>query len=109
SWPQVYRLMAALLLIAAALSALVLPRVAAPNIKPPAARRDLLGFVAVTLAVAFGAVLTDRFGHLLASWLLTPILDGLTLTPTLYSKWIDLLALMLGLGFTLPLAAWAAR
>ncbi len=32
-----------------------------------------------------------------------------TLSPTLKLRWENLLALLLGIGFTLPLAAWAAR
>jgi PAT family beta-lactamase induction signal transducer AmpG len=41
--------------------------------------------------------------------LLGPWLRGGSLAPSLQARWIDLLALLMGIGFTLPLAAWAAR
>jgi PAT family beta-lactamase induction signal transducer AmpG len=45
----------------------------------------------------------------LADALLGPLLAQGSMAPALQKKWIDLLALMLGLAFTLPLAAFAAR
>ena len=53
-WPMVYRFMAALMFGAAALSAIALPKVAMPEIKPTAARHDVFGFLAVLAAVARG-------------------------------------------------------
>jgi PAT family beta-lactamase induction signal transducer AmpG len=110
TWPEVYRLMAALMVAAAALSALVLPRVPMPaDAASTVARHDVLGFGAVLLAVAAGALVADRAGPPLARALLHPLFDGSTVAPALRTKWTELLALMLGLAFTLPLAAWAAR
>lgn len=109
TWPAVYRLMAALMLGAAVVSALLLPRLAASTTPHTVARHDLVGFVAVLAAVALGAALTDRFGQPIARALLAPLLAGSTLAPALQAKWAELLALLLGIGFTLPLAAWAAR
>jgi PAT family beta-lactamase induction signal transducer AmpG len=108
-WPMVYRFMAALMFGAAVLSALALPKVAMPDIKPTAARNDVLGFLAVLAAVAVGYGVSDRLGPPLAHVLLGPLLEGSALSPTLKSRCDDLLALLLGIGFTLPLAAWAAR
>jgi len=108
-WPTVYRFMAALMFGAAALSAISLPKVPMPDIKPTAARNDVLGFVAVLAAVAVGYVISDRFGPPLAHALLGPLLEGSSLNPTLKLRWENLLALLLGIAFTLPLAAWAAR
>jgi PAT family beta-lactamase induction signal transducer AmpG len=113
-WPAVYRFMALLMAGAAVLSALILPRL--PDLAPdPAASprasagNDLRGFAAVLLAVAIGVWLSDRFGPPLAQTLLGPLLQGGSLPEALQKRWIDLAALLLGIAFTLPLAAWAAR
>jgi PAT family beta-lactamase induction signal transducer AmpG len=99
SWPEVYRLMAAIMVGAAVLSALLLPPL--KQITPPrsVARHDVLGFFAVLLAVVAGVLLTDRVGR--------PLVQALL--PSLLPKWADLLTLLLGIAVTFPLAAWAAR
>ena len=109
SWPLVYRLMAGLMFAAAVLSALLLPKVPMPEVKPTAARNDVLGFAAVLAAVALGYLLSDRFAPPLAHALLGPLLESSSLNATLKTRWENLLALLLGIAFTLPLAAWAAR
>ena len=109
SWPEVYRLMAGLMVAAALLSALLLPRLATPAAAPTPARRDIIGFLAVLAAVAVGVVLTDRFGGAVAQVLIAPLLQGSAMPALLQQRWVDLGALMLGIAFTLPLAAWAAR
>jgi MFS transporter, PAT family, beta-lactamase induction signal transducer AmpG len=109
SWPEVYRFMAGLMVAAAVCSALLLPRVAEPDLKPTLARNDLSGFAAVLAAVALGYALTDRYGGAIAQALLGPWLAGGSLPAALQQRWVDLLTLLLGLGLTLPLAAWAAH
>ncbi|MEF7615178.1 MFS transporter [Aquincola sp. MAHUQ-54] len=109
SWPGVYRLMAALMLGAAAVSALLLPRLPHAAVPRTVARNDLLGFLAVVAAVAVGVVLTDRAAQPLARALLSPVFAGSSLAPALQAKWAELLGLLMGIGVTLPLAAWAAR
>jgi len=109
NWPDVYRFMAALMVVAAVLSALVLPRLPANLVPRTVARNDLIGFVAVVAAVGLGVLLTDRLASPLAKMLLQPLWGGSSLAPALQAKWADLLALLLGIGITLPLAAWAAR
>jgi len=109
NWPQVYRFMAALMFAAAVLSAVALPKVAMPEIKATAARHDVIGFLAVLAAVAVGYLLADRFAPPIAHALLGPLLEGSALNATLKTRWENLLALLLGIGFALPLAAWAAR
>ena len=109
TWPEVYRFMAALMAGAAVVSAIALPRVQSVGDRSSVARQDLLGFAALLAAVAVGFVVSDRFGPPIAHALLAPWFDGSTLEPGLQRKWTDLLALLLGLAFTLPLAAWAAR
>lgn len=108
TWPEVYRFMAMLMVGAAVVSALLLPKLPPVEIRSSVARNDVLGFLAVVAAVVVGYFVTDRFGQSIAGALLGPLLEG-RLTPTLRTRWIDLLALLLGIAFTLPLAAWAAR
>ncbi len=109
SWPQVYRLMAGLMVAAAVLSLLLLPPLRNAPRPSSVARNDVLGFAAVCAAVAVGVFVSNRFGPPLARALLGPWLASGTLAPALQAKWIDLAALLLGVAFTLPLAAWAAR
>ncbi|MGM9487849.1 AmpG family muropeptide MFS transporter [Ideonella sp. YS5] len=104
SWPEVYRLMAGLMVGAAVLSAFALPRVAAPPAASTPMRRDLLGFLAVVAAVGVGYVATQwlfAFAH--------HQLAGPLASRPGARGWLDLVLLLAGIGFTLPLAAWAAR
>jgi len=98
TWPEVYRFMAGVMVAAAAVSALLLPRLATAAAPKTAARHDLIGFFALVVAVAIGFVLTDRVFNPLARSLLPAA-----------PKWADLLALLAGIAVTLPLAAFAAR
>ena len=109
TWPEVYRLMALLMVAAAGVSALLLPRL--PRLERPesVARNDLIGFAAVLAAAAVGYLLTDRVLGPLSSTLLGPLLEQTTLAPTLRQRWADLLALLAGIAITLPLGAMAAR
>lgn len=98
SWPEVYRFMAGVMVAAAVVSALLLPRLATFAVPKSVARNDLIGFAAVVAAVVAGVLLTDR--------VLSPLARALLSTAP---KWADLLALLGGIAVTLPLAAWAAR
>ncbi len=109
TWPEVYHLMAGLLVVAAVFSALVLPRLPELPRLPSAARHDVLGFVAVVLAVVVGVMMSERLGPPIARWLLQPLWAHSALPADLQGKWSDLLALLLGVAVTLPLAVWAAR
>lgn len=112
TWPQVYQLMAGIMAGAAVLSAVALPRLALAiddGLPRSSARNDLIGFAAVLAAVAAGYLVTLHAFTPLARALLGPWLAGGTLAATLQARWIDLLALGMGLAFTLPLAAFAAR
>jgi PAT family beta-lactamase induction signal transducer AmpG len=108
-WPEVYRFMAGLMLLAAVFSAVALPRLAPRPGSRSVARHDVIGFFAVLGAVALGAALTERFGGALAAAFVGPWLEGSALPAALQERWIDLATLLLGIAFTLPLAAWAAR
>ncbi|MBL8341759.1 MAG: MFS transporter [Rubrivivax sp.] len=129
SWPEVYRFMAGLMVAAAGASLLLLPRLpplaegspaapvaaagaaaaAASATRQSSARRELWGFAAVLAAVALGFVLSERFAPPLAQAAVGPWLAGSSLPAALQKRWVDLLALLLGIAFTLPLATWAAR
>ena len=109
TWPEVYRFMAGVMAAAAVLSAVALPKLRVAMLPTSVARRDVLGFIAVLAAVAAGVFLSDRVAPPVANALFgTWLADG-TMPAALQKKWIDLAALMLGIAFTLPLAAWAAR
>ena len=111
SWPEVYRVMAGLMVAAALVSATLLPRLAGANASPPrtVARNDLIGFVAVVAAVIAGYAFTDRIVAPTVRLLLAPLWQGSTLAPALQGRWADLASLLVGIAITLPLAAWAAR
>ena len=114
TWPAVYRVMAGLMAGAALLSAFALPRLAQPPVRLHDASRapitrDLGGFLAVVAAVGAGVWLTQRLCAPLAAWLLSPLFGTEVARGSLPAKWIDLFTLVLGIGVTLPLAAFAAR
>jgi len=109
SWPEVYRVMALLMVAAAIVSATALPKVPRPAMPPTLARHDLLGFLAVVAAVGVGYLLTWQVFSPLAQLALAPWLEASALPANLRQRWADLVALLLGLALTLPLAAWAAR
>ena len=108
TWPEVYRLMAVVMLGAAGVSALLVPRLKAAPQPASVARHDIVGFVAVLVAAAVGVLFTDRVAQPLARAALQALWAGGPADP-LQAKWAELLALLLGIAFTLPLAAWAAR
>lgn len=109
TWPEVYRGMALVMVLAAVVSASLLPRLPAQAQPETAAGHDLRGFVAVLAAAATGYLVTDQLFSPLARQLMAPLWEGSSLAPALQQRWADLVALLAGLAFTLPLAAWAAR
>jgi PAT family beta-lactamase induction signal transducer AmpG len=109
TWPEVYRFMAGLMVAAAVLSLVALPRLKHAAAPSSAASQDVVGFIAVLIAVGIGFLLSERFGPPIADAILSPLLAGTAMPAALQKKWIDLLALLLGMAFTLPLAAAAAK
>ncbi|HNQ04350.1 MAG TPA: MFS transporter [Thiobacillaceae bacterium] len=97
-WSQVYRIMAWIMVAAAAFSLLATPRVAGES-RPLASDpwRELLGFFALVTGVLVGAFLSR--------WLLTT----LGLDPNDPNKWVRLLFVLAGIACALPLGGWAAR
>ncbi|MBI5938644.1 MAG: MFS transporter [Betaproteobacteria bacterium] len=98
SWSRVYMVMAGIMLAAAGVSLLTLPRVNSAS-KPLASdpKEELAGFGAMIVGVIVG--------WFLARGLLTLI----GLDPQDPNKWIQLLFILAGIAGALPLAWWAAR
>jgi len=98
SWGQVYRVMAGIMVAAAGVSLLTLPRVNSAS-KPLVsdAGREVLGFLAMLAGVLAGAFASR--------W----VLIGVGLDPNDGNKWIQLLFVLAGIAGALPLGAWAAR
>ena len=98
NWPAVYRLMAAIMLSMAFVSAFFSPRVAASSVAPKSnASNDVRGFIAMLLAVLAGY------------WIMHEALQILGFDPNDKNKWIQLLFVMSEIALALPLALWAAR
>jgi len=98
SWPRVYLLMAAVMVVAAAVSLVFVPSVSSQS-RPLASspRQELLGFLAMLGGVAAGWLIA-RHGLML-----------LGLDPDDANKWIQLLFVLGEIACALPLAWWAAR
>lgn len=122
SWPQVYQVMAWLMVGSAVVSLLVLPRLPslaslatagdttpAPGAPPGQRWQDLVGFAAVAAAVAVGVAVTQQGVQPLFQQWFTPLLSGTALSPALQARWVDLGVLVVGIALTAPLAVWAAR
>jgi MFS transporter, PAT family, beta-lactamase induction signal transducer AmpG len=109
TWPEVYRVMAALMVGAALLSATALPALKAAAAPRSLPRHDVIGFVAVMAAVAAGYLVTE---HAIAPGLralMAPLWRGSAVPAGLQGRWADLASLLAGIALTLPLAAYAAR
>lgn len=104
SWGLVYQIMAAIMGILAVVSVVLVPRLPkhlkAPDTK---ASHDLIGFLALVVAVVIGYQVTYRLAQ--------PRINDLFQVATIATnkKWADLVALLFGIGITLPLAWWASQ
>jgi PAT family beta-lactamase induction signal transducer AmpG len=112
SWPQIYVVMAGIMTVLAVVSLVALPSVPGSNVAPTSrARHDLTGFLALLLAVVVGYLFTTKLAGPAIDGLLNvmfPVANGGVADPAL-KKWSDLIALLAGLLFTIPLGSWAAR
>src|SRR4051812_3994518 len=110
SWPEVYRAMALFMVGAAVVSALLVPRLVDAARPVSVARDDLLGFLAVAVAVGLGFAVTRYAFSPLARELVLPLFGATSsVAANLQQRWADLVALFAGIAFTLPLVAWAAK
>jgi len=112
NWPHIYMIMACIMFALAVISALFLPQLSSQFKAPQSnAKNDLLGFLAVVIAVVIGYQFTNHIANPISLNILKPIFPDLadgTINTNL-KKWADLLSLFLGLGFTLPLAWLASK
>ncbi len=111
-WPKIYLIMAVIMVGAAVISMLFLPKLA-KNITAVKtdAKNDLIGFFALVVAVVIGYQFTTRVATpLLESGLggFFPAMPDGTADPAL-KKWVDMAALLCGVAFTIPLAWWASQ
>ena len=98
SWGRVYAVMAWIMVTAAAISLLALPKISGA-VRPAGSSplRELRGFLALLAGVLAGA-LVSRWG-----------LQGLGLSPDDPSKWVRLAFVLAGVACALPLGYWAAQ
>lgn len=108
SWPEIYMIMATIMAALAIISVFLLPSVPKSNVAPKTnAKNDLIGFCALLLAVVVGYLFTVK--------LVTPLCQSLfSFNPEDpgagdMKKWIDLVSLLIGLGFTIPLGWFASK
>lgn len=112
AWPKIYIIMACIMVVAAMISLFLLPAIP-KNLTAPTsnAKNDLIGFLALVAAVFVGYQFTTRMAAPFSDNVLATIFpkpeDG-SLNPNL-KKWSDLLSLIIGLAFTLPLAWWSSK
>jgi PAT family beta-lactamase induction signal transducer AmpG len=111
TWPHIYMIMAVIMVGAAVISLLFLPSVGTTNVAPSTnAKNDLIGFAAVVIAVMVGYQLTTHLAAPLSQKLFSFFsAGGEAELPADLKKWADLLSLLIGLGFTGPLAWFAAQ
>lgn len=112
SWSKIYLMMAVIMVGAAVVSILFLPKLD-KNITAVKtnAKNDLIGFFALVAAVFVGYQFTTRLAtpglELGLRNFFPPLADGAP-DPSL-KKWVDMAALLLGVAFTIPLAWWASK
>ena len=111
SWPKIYMIMASIMLVLGLLTAIFLPPVAATNVAPSSsARNDVIGFFALLAAVVVGYLFTTKIASPAAEHLITAAFGGGSPAPDPnLKKWSDLISLLAGLAFTIPLGSWASR
>jgi PAT family beta-lactamase induction signal transducer AmpG len=115
SWPEIYIIMAKILVIAAVISLFLLPKVpleaSLRNEKKTNAKNDLLGFFSLVLAVVIGYQFTTRLANPLMESLLTYVFpdsaEGVVNPDR--KKWVDLAATYLGMLVTIPLGWWSIQ
>lgn len=111
-WSKIYGIMAVIMAVLAVISVFFIPSVPKTMVAPTTnAKNDIIGFFAVVFAVFVGYQFTTKLatpftGHLLAP-AFPPAEDG-SVHPDL-KKWADMVSLLIGLGFTVPLAWFAAK
>jgi len=109
SWPQIYRVMAVIMLVLAVMSPTVLPAVPARAVKPTSnARNDVVGFFALMAVVVGGYIVTAKVFTPLFTWLGVLLTDADASNAQDLKKWTDLISLLVGLAVTVPAGWWVS-
>lgn len=111
-WSQIYSIMAVIMIVLSAISLFFIPAVPKTSVAPTTnAKNDLIGFFALVVAVVIGYQFTTRLASPFAAQALGPMFPALEdgkINPDL-KKWADMVSLLLGLAFTIPLAWFASK
>lgn len=111
-WSKIYSIMAVIMIVLSAISLFFIPSVPKTSVAPTTnAKNDLIGFFALVVAVVIGYQFTTRlaapFAESAMGSFFPPLEDG-KVNPDL-KKWADMVSLLLGLAFTIPLAWFASK
>lgn len=111
-WSKIYTIMGMIMAVFSAISLFFLPPVPKTSVAPTTnAKNDVIGFFAVVVAVVIGYQFTTKLATPFAENMLTPLFPALEegkANPDL-KKWADMVSLLIGLAFTVPLAWFAAK
>lgn len=107
SWSHIYKVMAGVVAVLSVVTMLLLPPLASDAPRPRSnARNDLLGFFALLLTVVLGFLVTSRVFSPFFEWTALQLSQGSL--PQDVKKWTDLVSLLAGLAFTIPLGWWVS-
>jgi PAT family beta-lactamase induction signal transducer AmpG len=111
SWSQIYLIMAALMVGAAAASLFLIPSIPKAEAPKTAARNDIFGFLSVAAAVFVGYQFTVHAASPISHSLLSPLFPASETGATHpdLKKWADLVSLLMGMAMTIPLAWFASQ
>jgi len=107
TWPQIYKVMAGVMVCLSVVTMLVLPPLASDAPKPNSnARNDLFGFFALLVTVVIGFLVTSRLFSPFFQWVALQLSKGEVSQDV--KKWTDLVSLLAGLAVTIPLGWWVS-
>jgi len=107
TWPQIYKVMAGVMVCLSVVTMLVLPPLASDAPKPNSnARNDLFGFFALLVTVVIGFLVTSRLFSPFFQWVALQLSQGEVSQDV--KKWTDLVSLLAGLAVTIPLGWWVS-
>jgi MFS transporter, PAT family, beta-lactamase induction signal transducer AmpG len=112
NWPDIYVIMSLIMLGAALVTFLFLPKLDPKiSIAPKSeAKNDLIGFALVLLTVALGySITTYGISPLIDKIFMSSFADAAGVIDPNTKKWGDFLTLLLGIIITLPSAYWMAK
>lgn len=109
SWPEIYRIMGLIMVALAIFSATILPSLPNRSFQQQSnGRNDVLGFLALLTVVVVGYLLTTKVFTPLCEWIGKSIISDEWIAAPDLKKWTDLISLVIGLVFTVPLGWWVS-